>query len=249
MDPVVGIDLEGYNMPRIGNHGGNTAEKLGIDSMGVFEDRLYIANGGFSAIDEDGGIVRSTNNNPNAYSTSPGNWENITPVGDIDWYASSMDRFSCELQKVERLIPADKAFPAMVRYKDNLYVARNTTQGLQLWEYDGSVWSLIANNGSGLTNMSVADNTSISLLVVNGEKLYVGYDNSISGIQIWRTKSWIPDLENESDFEPVSIDGLGEPVNNQRIYHGLSIADGKTDYLWVLCGKNSGHIRVYRTSD
>jgi len=249
MNPIVCVDLQGYYMPRIGNRGGNTAEKLGIDSMVAYEDRLYIANGGFGAVYEDGGIVRSTNDNPSAYNASPGDWEDMTPVDNIDWYGSTTDRFSFELQKVERLIPADKAFPAMVTYQGNLYVARNTTQGPQIWKYDGSIWTVVANNGSGLTNMGVPDNTAVTLLVVNGDRLYVGYDNTIGGIQIWRTNPGISEPESEADFEPLSVDGLGDPINNHRIYYGLSIAGGGTAYLWVLCGKETGSMRVYRTGN
>jgi hypothetical protein len=249
MDPMTCINLGACYMPRIGNRGGNSAEKLGIDSMIAYDDRLYIANGGFGSVDEDGGIVRSTTENPDAYNTSPGDWEDMTPVGSIDWYSSTTDRFSLELQKVEHLIPADKAFPAMVTYQGNLYVARNTTQGPQLWKYNGSTWTVVADNGSGLTTMGAHDNTSVTLLVVNGDRLYIGYDNTIGGVQIWRTEPGISEPASEADFEPVSVDGLGDAINNHRIYHGLSITDGGTAYLWVLCGKESGSMRIYRNSN
>ncbi len=138
----------------------------------------------------------------------------------------------------------------MAEFNNKLYVIRNTVGspgGPQLWKYDEFVWSLVADNGSGLTDMGDIKNSSVTLLVVNGDRLYIGYDNDTSGIQIWRTAAGVTDPAIEADFEPVSTDGFGDPANNQRIYHGLSISDGGTDYLWLLSGKSGGSIRVYRT--
>jgi hypothetical protein len=140
----------------------------------------------------------------------------------------------------------------MAEFNNKLYVIRNTVGspgGPQLWKYDEFVWSLVADNGSGLTDMGDIKNSSITLLVVNGDRLYIGYDNDTNGIQIWRTAAGVTDPAIEADFEPVSTDGFGDPANNQRIYHGLSIADGGTDYLWLLSGKSGGSIRVYRASN
>jgi hypothetical protein len=190
------------------------------------------------------------------YHNYPGDWADgtFTPTSSIEWYNSPLNnRFSKELLNLSKLIPTDRAFPAMAEYNGNLYVIRNTTGsagGPQLWKFDGTFWSLVAGNGgSGITNMGDPGNTSISLLVVNGDRLYIGYDNSAGGIQIWRTAAGVTDPASEIDFEPVSTDGLGDPVNNQRIYHGLSITDGGDDYLWMLCGKAGGSIRVFRTKN
>jgi hypothetical protein len=249
LSPVTGINLRAFDMPRIGIYGGNTAEKLGIDSMAVYNDKLYIANGGGSTIGGDGGILRSTNNDPGDYGTSPADWEDITPAGETEWNAVTSDRFSLELSRVERLIPADKAFPAMVVFNGKMYIARNTTDGSQLWKYDGTSWLMTADNGSGITDMGNIKNSSITLLVVNGDRLYLGYDNDSDGVQVWRTAAGVTDPVFQTDFEPVSTDGLGDPGNNRRIYHGLSMADGGLDYLWLLTGKDSGIVSVFRTSN
>jgi hypothetical protein len=57
----------------------------------------------------------------------------------------------------------------------------------------------------------------------------------------------VTDPVMEAEFEPVSTDGLGDPVNNQRFYNGLSIPSGSADYLWILSGKSGGNMRIYRT--
>jgi hypothetical protein len=249
LGPVSGIDLLGYDMPRLGYYGGNRGWKIGVDIIAEYNNRIYVANGGDATIGADGGIVRSTNSNPGDYGSAPGDWEDITPVRETEWYASTSSRFSVELPKVERLNPADKAFPAMVSFHGRFYIARNTTEGPQLWQYGGSSWRLVADSGFGLTDMNDPDNGALSLLVVNGDSLYVGYDNSVDGIHVWRTNPGITNPVERADFIPVSTDGLGDPSSNQKIYHGLSIADGSTDYLWLLCGKDRGLLKVYRTED
>jgi hypothetical protein len=256
-NPVEGTDainLEGVDMPSIGKNGNptnNGGSIVGIDSFGIFGDRLYAANGGKQAVGENGGIVKSTTNAPLDVWNNPGDWSAVTPFASTEWYNSPFDdRFSKELTLLNKLIPADKAFPAMTVFNNKLYVIRNSTGsagGPQLWKYDGSTWSLVADNGSGLTDMGNVKNISITLLVVNGDRLYIGYDNDTDGIQLWRTAAGITDPAFVGDFEPVSLDGFGDLANNQRIYSGLSISDGGTDYLWLLCGKSGGSLRVYRT--
>jgi hypothetical protein len=108
---------------------------------------------------------------------------------------------------------------------------------------------MTADNGSGITDMGNIKNSSITLLVVNGDRLYLGYDNDSDGVQVWRTAAGVTDPVFQTDFEPVSTDGLGDPGNNRRIYHGLSMADGGLDYLWLLTGKDSGIVSVFRTSN
>ncbi len=258
--PTVGTDvfnLAGNKMPRIGVNGDfglqNGAGIVGIDSFGVYNNRLYLANGGNNKVDEDGGILHSTNPDPMPYDISPGDWIDVTPTSIPEWYNTPFDdRFSMKLSKMNKLVPSDKAFPAMAVFNNKLYVIRNTQDFSfrpQLWKYDGSSWSLVADYGMGISDMGNSNNTAASLLVVNGDRLYIGYDNSTDGIQVWRTMAGKTDPILASDFEPVSTDGFGDPANNQRIYHGLSIASGGTDYLWLISGKSGGSIRFYRTKN
>jgi hypothetical protein len=251
--PVEGVDVfELYteDMTRIGNGGtpANTGTLQCIDSLGIFNNQLYLANGGGSGVDEDGGIARSTTDTPRDYLTYPGDWADETPVSAAEWYNAPInDRFSIELMKYNELVPADKAFPAMAEFNNKLYVIRNTTTGPQLWKHDGASWMLVADNGTGITDMGNANNTSAALLVVNGDRLYVGFDNGVEGVQLWRTVLGVTDPAMEADFEPVSTDGLGDPANNQRFYNGLSISSGGIDYLWILSGRSGGSVSVYRT--
>jgi hypothetical protein len=255
-NPVDGTDafrLDGTEMPRIGRNGSpsNQGGTVGIDSFGIFQNKLFLGNGGAATVDEDGGIVRSTVADPAPYLTNPADWEDVTPTAIPEWYDGG-NRFSSELLGLNKLTPSDKAFPAMAVFNNKLYILRNTedfSYRPQLWKYDGTTWSIVADNGTGVCDMGNANNTAASLLVVNGDHLYIGYDNSTDGVQLWRTVFGVTDPTMEAEFEAVSTDGFGNPANNQRLYHGLSISSGGVDYLWVLSGMSGGTMNVYRTTN
>jgi hypothetical protein len=247
------FNLDGGYFPRIGSYGShsNGAGKVGIDSFGVYNERLFLANGGKAGANEDGGIVQSTTQTPRSADTYPGDWQDVTPTGLGAWYDGNK-RYSLELGKTNELTPADKAFPAMTEFNGKLYVIRNTTGssgGPQLWRWDGSSWVLAASNGSGITNMGFSGNTRATMLVANGDRLYLGYDNTSTGVQVWRSRSGVTDPLTESDFEAVDVNGLGDPAKNLRIYHALSAQHDGVDYLWLLCGKPGETLRVYRTKN
>jgi len=258
-DPIYNVDIfEMFPelMPRIGASGvpANTASILGIDSMVEYNNRIYLANGGenttFPAVGKDGGLVRSTVINPSGANSNPDDWEDITPAADNEWNNSPVnDRFSLELFKKNKILPKEKAFPAMVVFNNKLFVIRNTTGGPQLWKHDGTNWTFVANNGSGYTNMGNSNNNRVTLLINNGDRLYVGYDNSVNGVEIYRTQSGITDPSIEADFEQVSTSGLGDAVNNTEIYHGVSAFSGGNAYLWIIVSKKDENVKIYRTKN
>jgi hypothetical protein len=72
-------------------------------------------------------------------------------------------------------------------FNGSLYIARNTkdfSNRPQLWKFDGSSWTLVAENGSGITSMGNANNNALSLLVVNGARLYIGFNNVNTGLPL-----------------------------------------------------------------
>ncbi|MBN1410666.1 MAG: Ig-like domain-containing protein [Spirochaetales bacterium] len=252
-------NLEGRNFTRIGTklllkNGGNP---IGIDFIGSFDGSLYVANGGLNQTDKDGGIVRSTGasaGNPPAWLSNPNSdWLDITPTGDAAWYNSGT-RFNKGLSQSAKLVPSDRAFPAMAEFNGKLYIIRNTItdtgalDGWQLWETDSSnAFSLIASRGD--TSMGDTENTHATMLIVNDGRLYIGFDNANDGIQIWRTKSLVVNPADTGDFEQVATSGLGYPGNNKKIFNALSISDGGTYYLWILCGDTPGVLSVFRTAN
>jgi hypothetical protein len=127
----------------------------------------------------------------------------------------------------------------------------------QLWKCDPSIsgnatecdadeWSLVAENGtSGKTNMGDSGNKKVSLLVTNGSRLYIGYDNT-NGVEIWRTMDGVSDPSSEADFEQIGDDGLGDTTNNQELYSGVSLSQDGVYYIYVSSGKSGEPLKVYR---
>jgi hypothetical protein len=110
---------------------------------------------------------------------------------------------------------------------------------------DPGDWSLVAQNGStGKTNFGDNNNKKITLLARNGSYLYVGFDNAVTGIEIWRTN--VANPSSESDFTQIGGDGFGSGTNITEIYSSISLQNGSIHYLYLSVGKNSFPVRVYR---
>jgi hypothetical protein len=113
------------------NTGLNYAFIVGVDSMIVFNNKLYAANGGYHQVDRNGSIIRSNDNNPGACTTGTaedtcsGSWTEIGPRSNSAWYNSpTNNRFSLQLNKIANIIPNDRAFAQFAIYNGKLYVTR-----------------------------------------------------------------------------------------------------------------------------
>jgi hypothetical protein len=105
-------------------------------------------------------------------------------------------------------------------------------------------WSVVADNGSGISNFSSLGNHSATLLVRNGNYLYMGFDNN-SGIEIWRTSVNNPG-SNSGEWQKVSSNGLGDSVNMLNIFSAISVPVNTLSYLYVSTGKNSVPLKIFR---
>jgi hypothetical protein len=234
-----------------------------IDSIADFNDRLYVAN--------NGGIARSTTNQPLDYSQNPGHWTAATP--SVAGYTA---KTSITTDKTADLEPADKAVPAMASFGGRLYSARNTSTGPQLWactpdivagpapatatDCDPGDWQLIAPNTAGdtlLTQFNNPSNTHITLLQASSSHLYVGFDNPVDGIVLFRTfnptASAAADFEGEggcpADQHPSGCAGLngngfGDGTNT-RIFSSALIGVGGKDYLYIIVGNGTDPVKLY----
>lgn len=134
--------------------------------------------------------------------------------------------------------PSGQEIPQL--WKCDPTIGGNTT------ECDANEWSLVAENGlTGKTNMGDSGNKKVSLLVTNGTRLYVGYDNA-NGVEIWRTMNGVTDPSSEADFEQIGVDGLGDTTNNLELYSGVSLSQDGVYYIYVSTGKSGQPLQVYR---
>jgi hypothetical protein len=258
--PAVGIDVMNLRVDGVSGFGAsalvnrNTALTQMVDSQLAFNDLLYIAN--------NGGIIRSTSNDPQPSLVSPlPNWLTSTPNA-----AAYAGKSPVTTRKSVDLEPADKAFPQMAALDGRLYAARNTTAGPQLWACnpgsdlvcDPQDWRLLAPNDVGDLALSQFDdpqNVRIALLAATSSRLYVGYNNA-AGVVLYRSRVSAP--WSRADFEgaagcdasraPSSCDGLGGRglgAGATRIFDGRVLTYGK-DYLYLTAGNGSSGFRVFR---
>jgi hypothetical protein len=106
-------------------------------------------------------------------------------------------------------------------------------------------WSLVAENGTtGRTNMGDVNNKWITLLIRNGDYLYIGFDNPTSGLEIWRTNVANPSTAGQ--FEQIGGNGLTDPTRYLRNFSAVSMQQGIDHYLYVSAGDNSLPLAIFR---
>ena len=259
--PGVGIDVVNLDVTDVSGFGAsallnrNAAPMQMIDSQIAFNDLLYIAN--------NGGIIRSTSNDPQPPLLSLlSSWATSTPKA-----AAYAGKSSLTTKKTFDLEPADKAFPQMAAFGGRLFAARNTTSGPQLWVCapgsdlvcDPQDWALFAANGVGDLALSQFDdpqNTRIALLAATSSHLYVGYDNS-AGLVLYRSRVAAPSAR--ADFEgaagcdasqaPSTCDGLGGRglgAGASAIFDGRVLSYGGKDYVYLTAGNGTSGFHVFR---
>ena len=194
---------------------------------------FYIAN--------NGGIAYSTGTP--ADSTSFSTVLNQTYLGGVTLVLP--DEADNGLLKIR---PGQKGVPALVNYRGALYMARNlaveqtaaneTVQSsAELWECTenctvDSNWNRVALSSHadftyytdtdlpGIPTGSSSNNIAISLLQVNGDSLYIGFDNPADGITIWKASSAV---SSESDFTQQGVAGLGSGNTYPYIFSSSSL--------------------------
>ena len=253
-------DLTSTNMPFLGAKGSpaNAAAAQMIDAFAVFNDRLYLGN--------NGGWMRSTNNAPGSYQLLPGDWAVSTPSA-----AAYSAKTSVTTAKLSDLLPSDRALPQMAVLGGKLYAARNTTVGPQVWACtpgaglvcDPANWSLFVPNSKGdkrLSQFNDTNNSSISLLVATPLHLYVGFDDTIDGLRLYRSTTTTPstpaDFRGKGGCSAAAgaaacpgLGGNGFGVGVTRIFDSRALNYGGADYLYLTAGTGTTAVRVFRLEE
>jgi len=209
----------------------NYARVAGVDSLFVFNDRIYAANGGHPTLDHNGSIIRSASTIPAGCNTgtqtcSTSDWVEIGPRTNTKWHNSGTNNwYSLELSKFYDFIPADKAFPQMAEFNSNLYVVRNicvvANQGATTWA------------GSVSTTSGCLDGTSTNRRA-----------------QLWKcdpTASGVTTTCEAADWSLVGENGstgftdMGESTNTIIT---MVVKNGTSLYIGY---DNSTGVRIYRT--
>ncbi|TGL34859.1 hypothetical protein EHQ52_10240 [Leptospira koniambonensis] len=131
----------------------------------------------------------------------------------------------------------------------------DTNRRAQLWkcspattgnssECDAGDWTVVGDDGTGITNFGDSTNRTITMVAKNGTYLYVGFDNP-AGIRIYRTNTADPGSASSS-WTQIAGNGLTDSGNVQQIFSAVSVNTGNVYYLYVSVGKNNTPVRVYR---
>ncbi len=214
----------------------NPAPYIGIDSIIVYNDgsgpALYIAN--------NGGIAKASDLPPTAAST----WANVRHNGDGVWQGAAQT-----LPSFGRLRPGEKGVPFMVEWQGQLFVARNRDDNTaELWRYSPGVgWSKLVDTSDATGGMNTA-NGDISLLLVSGTRLYVGFDNIVDGAELWRTAPEVTatSFSSQADLEQVGVSGFG-PLGaaglskNAQIIASTAVSYLGSDYVYIAVGCTSDY--------
>jgi hypothetical protein len=248
--PGQGTAFQGTGVPR-------------LDALVAFGGALYL---GSSA-----GLLRSTVSVPRSYASSPTDWAVATPTA---WSGKT----SVSGPASAGLRPADLAVPAMASYGacgggPCLFLARNVVGTAppvapQLWAChpartgdaaacDPGDWSLAAPNTSGdpaLTQLDVPTNGAVSLLLATTRYLYVGFDNAVTGAQLYRSEvvpSGVRDfrgrdgcLAGTSGCEGLGGNGFGS-ASVTRVFDARAVSSGGATTLYVAAGNASAPLRLY----
>jgi hypothetical protein len=107
---------------------------------------------------------------------------------------------------------------------------------------------LVAANGQGdgeLSQFDNPDNTRLTLLAVNGGHLYVGFDNAVEGVQLYRSVAGAP--ASRSDF---TAQTLGQAPLQTRFGEAATVGTGGQGFLYVpVSGGPGTPVRLYRQRD
>lgn len=177
------------------------------------------------------------------------------------------ERQSVEPTRQHDLEPRERAWPQAAVWRGRLYAIRNTYAGPQLWGCDPGTgldpvvcepgdWALVAGDAGNLTRFGYATATAATLLVATPAHLYVGLDDAVRGIHLFKTDVDRPALA--SDFtgrdgctagtagcEGVGGDGAGAPSVLHRIFDAEVVPspDGRSD-VYLTAGDGSAPVRV-----
>lgn len=185
---------------------------------------------------------------------------------------------------LEKVRPGQKGMPIMTIWNGAIYAARNiasgqtsatdqtTNAGAELWKCtttctSSANWRKVLSTTD--TNNTFANRTNlraISLLQVNGNYLYIGFDNPTNGAQVYRSQAGITEIDgttactggdttaNNGDgyrcFAQQGTSGFGVPAENQYFFSSASLRKGSSNFIYVTVGDaNLVAIKVLRQVD
>jgi hypothetical protein len=217
------------------SHPNLATDAIGIDSIVVYSasttPEMYVAN--------NGGVTKTANLPLSATSIwTPIAWSAGDYAGGV-WPGTTQ-----RIPTAGKLSPGVRGVPFMTPWDGKLYLARNRRDrhSSELWVYNGSAMTRIVDTFSSAGGMNT-NNGDIGMVVVNGNRLYIAFDNAIDGAELWRTKAGVTaaDFDSSTDLEKVGLSGFGpaeatDLKMNRNIVSHVSVHFDNKDYLYITVG-------------
>ncbi|MFH1809907.1 MAG: hypothetical protein ABIJ09_14275 [Pseudomonadota bacterium] len=247
------VNLGGTSLPEVGG-------EQNLDQIWDLHGKLYLAN--------NGGCRFTATSTPEVCSGNcSASWPSCTPSA-----SAYTDKTSFATSKVSELLPRDRAWVGPAILDGRLYLGRNTSEGPQLWFCDPSLggapldcepgdWRLIAANSVGDVELSQFDNPRsdrISLVAAVDGVLFVGLDNPVDGIVLFRATQALPVERHHFEgldgcgahLHPDSCQGMGgngfgSPSTTTRILDSTAV-EGGGGALVIVVGNELAVPRVLR---
>ncbi len=214
----------------------NPASFIGMDNARVLSDaggaKLWIMN--------NGGVSYTTTIPP-----SLATYTNVLRDGVTIGGGATLAGAGTVLPDLGKVRPGQKAYPFMISFGNYLYLVRNYANG----GYRGEILrcSTSADCGNAANWYRVFDtaesgnssNRAVSMLTVNGSRLYVGMDNETDGAEVFVST-------NGDSYTRTGVSGLG-PASagassralNKYLQSSASVFYQGKNYLYITAGCNS----------
>jgi hypothetical protein len=229
-----------------------------VDSFGDLDGRVYVLN-------DIGCIVSKI-----AAPIAPTDWANCSPAAAAGYDRTQSVAAPSQQSDIE---PWQKAWPQVAVWNGRLYAIRNLLHPTlgnapQLWSCDpsGGVdpaacepgdWRLVAADATSLTRFGNANAKAASMLVATARHLYVGFDDAVGGVRVYRTSAATPltraDFEGSGGCSAADDacpgfggNGLGTGAATTRILDAKVLALGGRTFVYVSAGKGTQPARVVR---
>lgn len=260
------LDLGAQLMPGVGGAAATAANpdaEPRVEALAWFRRRLHVVTGG--------GIRRSTTAVPGPSASAAADWTDATP-SSARWTAHR----GLPATASSALTPADRAVPATAAYGRCgegacLWLVRNTRDTgqpvrPQLWKCDPGpsgacdpgTWSLAAPDaapGQDFTRLGDPTNGAATVLLATDHYLYLGFDNPVTGAQLYRTEvapAARADFRGRDGCtagapgcQGLGGNGLGLGPALPRLLDARAVVHGGATTVYVVAGDGAGALRLF----
>jgi len=144
------------------------------------------------------------------YRNHPGDWTGITPSA-----AEYSAKTSITTSKVSEIEPNDRAWPQFAVHKGLVYLARNTTDGPQLWRCDPAVQGAPAP-----ATAADCDADDWTLIVFRSDATMISASSDFEG-----------GAGCTAPCAGIAGNGFGTPATNVAFFDAKSLNFAGTDFL------------------